>query len=98
MKEKMMLFIRTVDHIYRLLKKPNYGERIKVGTSIYLAVMIEYLNAEVLYAPPMSQQLLIAFREKKWNVDTIRNGTNIILAAKSQNNGLMDTQNNELMD
>uniref|UniRef100_A0A914XSJ0 Histone H2A n=1 Tax=Plectus sambesii TaxID=2011161 RepID=A0A914XSJ0_9BILA len=37
-----------VGRIHRLLKKGNFGERISVGASVYLASVLEYLTAEVL--------------------------------------------------
>ncbi|XP_049690036.1 histone H2A-like [Accipiter gentilis] len=35
-------------HVYRLLKRGNYGDRIGPGAAIYLAAVLEYLSAEIL--------------------------------------------------
>ncbi|KAK2707970.1 hypothetical protein QYM36_015598 [Artemia franciscana] len=37
-----------VGRIHRLLRKGNYAERIGEGAPVYLAVVMEYLAAEVL--------------------------------------------------
>ncbi|KAL3290492.1 hypothetical protein HHI36_023833 [Cryptolaemus montrouzieri] len=37
-----------VGRIHRLLRKGNYAERVGAGAPVYLAVVMEYLAAEVL--------------------------------------------------
>lgn len=37
-----------VGRIHRLLKKGNYGERVSVGSGVYLSAVLEYLCAEIL--------------------------------------------------
>lgn len=37
-----------VGRVHRLLKKGNYSERISVGAAVYLAAIMEYMNAEVI--------------------------------------------------
>ena len=37
-----------VGRIHRLLRKGNYAERVRAGTPVYLAAVMEYLAAEVL--------------------------------------------------
>ncbi|TFK10417.1 putative ATP-dependent RNA helicase DDX10 [Platysternon megacephalum] len=37
-----------VGHVYRLLHKGNYAERVGAGAPVYMAVVLEYLTAEIL--------------------------------------------------
>ncbi|KAK2867614.1 hypothetical protein Q8A67_025731 [Cirrhinus molitorella] len=37
-----------VGRVHRLLRKGNYGERVGAGSPVYLAVVLEYLTAEIL--------------------------------------------------
>ncbi|XP_048449703.1 histone H2A, sperm-like [Rhincodon typus] len=37
-----------VGRVHRLLKKGNYAERVGAGAPVYLAVVLEYLTAEIL--------------------------------------------------
>lgn len=37
-----------VARVHRFLKEGKYADRISVGASVYLAAIMEYLNAEVI--------------------------------------------------
>ncbi|XP_051897757.1 histone H2A type 2-B-like [Pristis pectinata] len=37
-----------VGRVHRLLRKGNYAERVEAGAPVYLAVVLEYLTAEIL--------------------------------------------------
>ncbi|KAF8188692.1 histone-fold-containing protein, partial [Pholiota molesta] len=38
----------AVGRVHRLLKKGNYAQRVGAGAPVYLAVILEYLAAEIL--------------------------------------------------